>query len=66
MSNLFLSLVGDLNAICTKDSDCQTFMQCSGTNDGTRRCQCQKQYFYDQDRKRCRKLKKKCEEKKTF
>ncbi|CAF2358135.1 unnamed protein product [Rotaria sp. Silwood2] len=46
--------IGDLNALCTKDIDCQQYMLCSGMNDGTRRCQCQKQFEYDYDRRRCR------------
>jgi hypothetical protein len=48
-------LVGDLNALCTKDTDCQRYMLCSGMNDGTRQCQCQTQFNYDNERKRCRK-----------
>jgi len=52
----FSKLVGDFNALCTKDSDCQRYMICSGMNDGTRRCQCQNQYHYDDERRRCRKL----------
>jgi hypothetical protein len=47
-------IVGDLNALCTKDTDCQRYMVCSGMNDGTRRCQCQTQFNYDNERKRCR------------
>lgn len=50
-----ITLVGDLNAVCAKDTDCQRFMLCSGTEDGTRRCQCQAQFNYDEDKKRCRK-----------
>lgn len=46
--------MGDLNALCTKDSNCQRFMICSGMSDGTRRCQCQTQFNYDNERKRCR------------
>ncbi|CAM4742137.1 unnamed protein product [Rotaria magnacalcarata] len=46
--------VGDLNALCTKDIDCQQYMLCSGMNDGTRRCQCQKQFDYDNDKRQCR------------
>ncbi len=53
--NIFRILVGELNALCTKDSDCQRFMICSGMSDGTRRCQCQTQFNYDNERKRCRK-----------
>ncbi|CAF5216112.1 unnamed protein product, partial [Rotaria magnacalcarata] len=45
--------VGDLNALCTKDIDCQQYMLCSGMNDGTRRCQCQKQFDYDNDKRQC-------------
>jgi len=51
----FLYLVGDLNALCTKDTDCQRYMLCLGMNDGTRRCQCQTQFYYDNERRRCRK-----------
>jgi hypothetical protein len=51
----YFQLVGDFNALCTKDTDCQRFMQCSGMNDGTRRCQCQTKFIYDNERKRCRK-----------
>lgn len=55
--NFFLfRLVGDLDALCTKDSDCQRYMICSGISDGTRRCQCQNQYHYDTERRRCRKF----------
>ncbi|CAF3307637.1 unnamed protein product [Rotaria socialis] len=46
--------VGDLNALCTKDIDCQQYMLCSGMNDGTRRCQCQKHFDYDNDKRQCR------------
>ncbi|CAF0755837.1 unnamed protein product [Rotaria sordida] len=46
--------VGDLNALCTKDTDCQQYMLCMGMNDGTRQCQCQKQFEYDNPRRRCR------------
>jgi hypothetical protein len=47
-------LVGDLNALCTKDTNCQRYMLCSGMEDGTRRCQCQTLYNYDTQRKQCR------------
>lgn len=52
--SICFSLVGDLNAICTKDTDCSRYMLCSGMNDGTRRCHCQTLYSYDTDRKQCR------------
>jgi hypothetical protein len=50
-----LILVGDLHALCTKDSDCQRYMLCSGMEDGTRRCHCQTLYNYDNERQQCRK-----------
>jgi hypothetical protein len=50
----YYGLVGDLNAVCAKDTDCQRYMLCSGMNDGTRRCQCQAQFNYDDERRRCR------------
>ena len=46
---------GYLNAPCTKDSDCQTHMLCSGMADGQRRCHCQSLFRYDSEGKRCRK-----------
>ncbi|CAF0888588.1 unnamed protein product [Adineta ricciae] len=46
--------IGDLDAICTKDKDCQRYMLCSGMEDRTRRCHCQNLYHYDFDRKQCR------------
>ena len=52
---LFYLLVGDLNALCTRDADCQRYMICSGMKDGTRQCQCQTQFQYDNERRRCRK-----------
>ncbi|CAF3695841.1 unnamed protein product [Rotaria socialis] len=45
--------VGDLNALCSRDADCQRYMLCSGTDDGTRRCHCQTLYSYDLEQKRC-------------
>jgi hypothetical protein len=48
-------LVGDLDALCTKDTDCQQYMLCSGMEDGTRRCHCQTSYSYDTERQQCRK-----------
>ncbi|UJR26186.1 hypothetical protein I4U23_007529 [Adineta vaga] len=46
--------VGDLNALCIKDIDCQRYMLCTGMKDGTRQCQCQTQFHYDNERRRCR------------
>lgn len=54
-SFFFSLLVGDLNALCTKDTDCQRYMICLGMTDGTRQCQCQRQFNYDDERRRCRK-----------
>ncbi|UJR22802.1 hypothetical protein I4U23_025833 [Adineta vaga] len=46
--------IGDIDAICTKDTDCQRYMLCSGMEDRTRRCHCQTLYHYDSERKQCR------------
>ncbi|CAF0867207.1 unnamed protein product [Rotaria sordida] len=45
--------IGDLNALCRKDTDCQRYMLCSGMVDGTRRCHCQTLYSYDTEQKQC-------------
>ncbi|CAF4236950.1 unnamed protein product, partial [Rotaria magnacalcarata] len=45
--------IGDLNALCSRDADCQRYMLCSGMDDGTRRCHCQTLYSYDIEQKRC-------------
>lgn len=48
--------MGDLNAVCSKDTDCQQYMLCSGMPDGKRRCHCQSMFHYDLDRRQCRTL----------
>ncbi|CAF3196683.1 unnamed protein product [Rotaria sp. Silwood2] len=45
--------IGNLNALCRKDTDCQRYMLCSGMEDGTRRCHCQTLYSYDTEQKQC-------------